>query len=167
MTSRNKKPKSIKPCEGEGYGVELEDGRFAVAILARVETARPRKPYGIFVYFFGPFLVLPKSPLRSSTFNSMASVARLNTSAMYIYGGQWKRIGVLEDWNRSEWEFPAFYNVDFFSGVITRLELDEANLAYPLKADKVESTEGLDHNISYGSLSARNHVSKLLMNMEL
>ena len=45
-----------KPKEGDVVSVKLDDGRFTVGVLARVETARPRKPYGIFVYFFGPLV---------------------------------------------------------------------------------------------------------------
>lgn len=151
-----------KPKEGEVYLLAMDDGRFSIGVLARVETSKPRKPYGIFVYFFGPFDSPPKGPFLASVLIVKSAAARLLTSASGIYCGQWIKLGDIVSWERKDWELPRFYLEDFENGRISLVELDEANLAYPIRNEVVDSKEGLEPNISYGSEAARHFVSSLL-----
>lgn len=152
-----------KPAEGDVFVLQLDDGRYALAVMARVETEHPRKPYGIFVYFYGPYNRIPQPPFEATVLNQFAAVKRLNTSALDIYLGLWRKLGSIDKWQRTEWEFPNFYEEDFLTGKFTMVELEEASLARVVRQTSIAEKNGLERNISYGSESARRHVSRLML----
>lgn len=154
-----KKP-SNKPVEGDAVSVRLDDGRFALGVIARVETARPRKPYGIFVYFFGPY-VKAQNALASPAFVKPANaVAKLNTSALGIYDGTWGKLGRLPDWNRDDWPFPDFYAENDFTGQLHRVTFSEDTLVTEVRRVPLQEKGNLERNDSHGSGAAQWQVSR-------
>lgn len=151
-----------KPREGELYSFELPDGRYGVGLVARVETRAKRKPYGIFVYFLAPFRDLSSILRTPRVIEINKSIARLNTSALGIYKGDWKLIGNLESWDRTVWLFPDFYEYDWGTGKNYRLKLSEADLTSPEKRDIISDIKGLEKNCLHGHVSAANHVFNLV-----
>jgi Immunity protein 26 len=157
-----------KPEEGDLFAIQIGDERFAVAVMARVEKAKPRKPYGIFVYFFGPYGNPETAMLESDpTIRSDRAIARLQTSALDIYSGEWKRIGHLSNWNRDAWPFPDFYQYDMLTEKMYRVRLNEWDLLRQVEREVVNSIEGLDKNSLHGSGSASNHAAKLMKDLPL
>jgi Immunity protein 26 len=158
--------KIAKPTEGDVIALDLDDGRYAVGILARVESFRPRKPYGIFVYFFGPYSSLASLELTQVYFSKHKAITRLHTSALGMYSGEWRHIGKIKDWDRNSWEFPDFYETEFFTGRSYRLRLDEKDLISHLTRIQILSVEGLDKNLLYGSEAARKKVSEITAGLQ-
>jgi hypothetical protein len=165
-TKQSKEASIRRPEEGDIFAVPLEDKRFAAAVIARVEMAKPRKPYGIFVYFFGPYQNLSGSAFQSdSTIRADKALCRLQTSALAIYDGTWPKVGHIEHWNSADWPFPEFYEIDFLDNKIFKVKLSEFDLLRRVSRVEIDSTEGLDENSLHGCESARNHVAKIMRAM--
>ena len=144
--------------EGTVVAIDLEDSRYAVGVLARVETENKKRSYGIFVYFFGPFSSIPISIFNEDDLLSRKPLARLKTSALDIYNGNWKIVGSVKPWNRHSWIFPEFYETNPLTGESYILRLDEADQITPISRRKITSVDNLDENILYGSEAARKKV---------
>jgi Immunity protein 26 len=151
----------IKPKEGDVVRVDLEDGRFALGVLARVETTRPRKPYGIFVYFFGPYSNADKLNSFIPQLSSKDAIARLNTSALDIYSGKWKTIGSIANWKKVNWPFPNFYFKDDFTGKIYLKVISESDLATCLDQVQIQTIGDLEQDLMFGSLASIYRVYEL------
>jgi hypothetical protein len=160
-----RKPLKQKPIEGHAFSFELDRDSFGMGVLARVETNRPRKPYGIFVYFFAPFAAYddPKAVLRSLRPGN--AIARLKTSALDIYTGEWLVIGPVPNFKREEWPLPDFYEEDWLNHTYWRVRLDESDLAHLTERERIVAPGDLQLNTSHGSLSAVNTVKKLVENL--
>jgi hypothetical protein len=150
-----KKPgKSIKPMEGHAFSAELEDGRYAIGVFSRVETARPRKPYGVFVYFFAPYSEKHSLSKHLSTLQAEKAIAKLNTSALAVYDGRWQSLGPLPNWNKEHWPMPDFFERDYLHNNYWRVRLNETDLAHLTLRQPISSPGNLHEKSSHGSLSA-------------
>jgi hypothetical protein len=156
----------IRVKEGMIVGISLEDSRLSIGLLSRVENESRKRPYGIFVYFFGPFLSLPDSIPHEDYFLSLKPIARLKTSAFDIYNGTWRILGTIKPWSRNKWVFPNFYEVNPLSGKSYFLRLDENDLVTPIEWREIQNLDNLDENNLYGSEAAMKSVSKLSSNIE-
>jgi hypothetical protein len=146
--------------EATVVSMKLDDERYAVGVIARIERTKRRKPMGICVYFFGPFKHDQKeSVLLDKFFMGLNPVAKVNTSALDIYSGEWKIVGQLEPWNRDDWPLPEFYQHEEFRGVTYRIVLDENDLLTPVVREEISDTTGLEVNVLHGSEAARRLVS--------
>jgi hypothetical protein len=154
------KKKTNKPLEGQIYALRLDDGRYALGVLARVEWSKPRKPYGVFVYFFGPYVRIPDIKEQMNELSPERCVARLLTSALDIYSGEWSLVGTVTNWSRYEWELPNFLHTQWSSGETFSISLDEADLTRILKMERLTGEQELQEHISYGSEAARKLVSE-------
>ena len=160
-----KKPKPLRPQEGNVVSITLEDGRLALGVLARVETAHPRKPYGIFVYFLGPYYNLNGLQTILQTLSAAASITWLKTSALDIYRGKWKIVGVVPNWNRVDWPYPDFYFQDDFTEKLYRRKLSEHDLGTPLNQSPIAEVGDLRRDEHYGAEAARFEVSAQMKNL--
>lgn len=154
--------KSTKPKEGDVISIKLDDGRSALGVLARVETAHPRKPYGIFVYFFGPYDHLNSLNHILQSLSPATAVCRLNTSALHIYSGQWQTLSTIPNWNRADWPFPDFYTKNYFTNKLWRCVINEENLVSIIRQEPIDEIGDLEEFVTDGSESARITVSMLL-----
>jgi hypothetical protein len=155
-----------KVSEGNIISIPIDDGRYAVGVLARVETARPRKPYGIFVYFFGPFNDPDRAVVKPIYLNPKHYVIRLNTSALDIYSGVWKWLGVIDQWDRNEWPFPDFCQHTKGERTFYRIRYDENDLATQIFRVRMLDGGGLDDNIIYGTGAAQQKISTTMEKLE-
>jgi Immunity protein 26 len=146
--------------EGNVVSIPLTDGRFAVGVLARVETARPRKPYGIFVYFFGPYLSSDISQNRISALESSKAILCLKTSALDIYREIWKTVGRIEPWDRKAWPLPELFQNNLGSNIFYKVRLDERDLVTQTQRTRMLNDGGLTTNDLYGSGAAQVELSK-------
>jgi hypothetical protein len=156
----------VKLSEGSVAEMNVADGRFAIGILARVEISKSMRPYGIFVYFFGPFSAITASIFQEDELLELTPIARLKTSALDIYSGNWKLFGKVKPWTRSKWVFPNFFETNPLTGEQYFLKLDENDQITPIERRRIEVVIGLDENILYGSEAARRKVSALSKGMQ-
>jgi Immunity protein 26 len=154
--------KPIKPKEGNVVSMKLDDGRSALGVLARVDTAHPRKPYLIFVYFFGPYDHLTSINNILQSLSPATAVCRLRTSALDIYSGEWQTVGTIPNWNRADWPFPNFYIKNYFSNKLWRCVINEENLAGIIRQEPIDQIGDLKEFVSSGSEAARITASMLL-----
>jgi len=153
--------------EGNLVSVPLADGRFSVGVIARVEKIRPRKPYGIFIYFLRPFARAESVLSDESYLNIENSVLRLKTSALDIYSGLWKTIGRIGPWNRDTWPLPDLFHNSLGSNIFYRIKLDERDLITQINKIRMIDRGGPDLNDLYGSLAAQEEVSKQMSNLKM
>lgn len=154
-----------RPKEGDVVSVKLDDGRFAVGVLARVETARPRKPYGIFVYFFGPLEDPHKALAHVHELGAQGFVLRLITSALNIYSGEWQVLGTVRDWRRDQWPFPDFYVSNVFTEKYFRVRLSEHDLATNIQREPIPDKGDLEEDAAHGSGAAQQELSRKMANL--
>jgi Immunity protein 26 len=155
------KIKVPKPVEGEAFAVPMQDGRYAIGVIARVETKRPRKPYGIYVYFFAPYNSKERLHKCLPRLTAKNYVARLNTSALDIYDGIWTRIGMLPEWNKPDWPFPEFYVQNDFTKKFFKRVLSETDLISYAQQYPIDEIKDLEEDTLHGSESASNEVLRL------
>jgi Immunity protein 26 len=151
--------------EGDVVAITLEDGRYALGVLARVETKRPRKPYGIYVYFFGPYNLKESLPEIALSLKPHNSIISLNTSALSIYSDEWKKVASFTPWDRTAWPLPDLCQHNLGSEVYYRVRLDENDLVTPLSRIRMVNNGGLPSNDLYGSLAAEHELNRAMSSL--
>jgi hypothetical protein len=94
--------KNLPYREGAAFSVPLQDGGFALGIVARMAP----KGKVLLGYFFGPRQDTPDFDLRSLSADAALLVGRFGD--LHLVDGKWRIVGQLPDWNRSRWPVPPF-----------------------------------------------------------
>lgn len=133
--------------EGDWFAVPLEDGGYAVGLIARYRRAY--RGY-VFCYFFGPRRSeLPAlSELQGLTPADAIDVMLVSDRG--LLEGLYPILGSSPDWDPARWPFPLFTGFSHWDGVgiIRRLSEDDLSLIEE-RAVPVAETEGLPSE-SYG-----------------
>ncbi|MBM3240185.1 hypothetical protein FJZ31_28200 [Candidatus Poribacteria bacterium] len=107
--------------EGDWFGVPLEDGGYAVGLIARSR----RGGKALFGYFFGPRRSrLPNlNDIRDLTMADAILIGRFGDLGLYT--GEWPIIGHSEPWDRNAWPMLPLIRVDEFSKKAWKVEYSE------------------------------------------
>jgi hypothetical protein len=146
--------------EGDWFAVPLEDGGYAVGLVARYRRAY--RGY-IFCYFFGPRRSeLPAlSELQGLTPEDAIDVTLV--SDLGLLEGLFPILGRSPDWDPQQWPFPLFTGFSHWDdvGIIRRLSEDDLSLIEEWKVPIAE-TEGLPAERYGGYLAPVRFLSMVL-----
>lgn len=146
--------------EGDWFAVPLEDGGYAVGLVARY---RPAYRGTIFCYFFGPRRTeLPTlSELQGLTPEDAVDVTLV--SDLGLLQGLFPILGRSPDWDPERWPFPLFTGFSNWDhiGIIQRRSEDDLSLIEE-HAVPVAETEGLPSGGLGGYLVPVHYLSMLL-----
>jgi hypothetical protein len=93
--------------EGSVFVVPLGDGGFARGVVAR---SAPKG--GILIgYFFGP-LMESDTAIPLDDLDPTRALFRIQFGDLGLINKEWKIVGNVPDWNRSEWPIPDFVRRD-------------------------------------------------------
>lgn len=135
--------------EGDWFAVPLDEGGFAVGLVARAN------PGGVLLgYFFGP---------RRKEVPSLEELADLEPSqaglvAMFghlgLKGGTWPIIGRSASWRRSDWPMPVFVRYEELTGRLFRVVYKDDDPNEVIGEEQIESV-GKEEYPKDGLLGAR------------
>jgi hypothetical protein len=133
--------------EGTWFGVTVEDGGYAVGLVAR---AKPRGR-AVLGYFFGPRLsALPRdTELEHLSPKGAVLVARF--SDLYLRHGRWPLIGSVEGWDRKKWPMPAFQRIELFTNRVVVSYYDDNDPAKFLGEEEGDPTDNLPSDAQWGA----------------
>ena len=111
--------------EGDWFAIPIEDGEYAVGLIARMKNGRGTK--SIFGYFFGPRRnkipkldelteLLPEHNIDMCRFGDLG-----------LHEGSWPVIGRFNDWDRSKWPMPPFLRTQLVSGITFKVTYDDTD----------------------------------------
>jgi hypothetical protein len=92
--------------EGSVFLVPLRSGRLGRGVVAR---SGPRGKL-LLGYFFGPKLEVGQAPLGGLRPEDAVLIVRFGD--LGLFRGEWKVIGQIEPWSRSDWPIPEFLWTD-------------------------------------------------------
>src|SRR5437016_3923009 len=95
--------KKLPYIEGSVFLVPLKTGGYARGVVARAGPTGT----GLFGYFFGP--CIPSIDVASlGDLHPSKAVLRLRFGDLGLINGKWPMIGMVPDWDRSQWRIPDF-----------------------------------------------------------
>jgi hypothetical protein len=135
MTRRGAKQKYR---EGDWFTVPLQDGRFAIGLIARTTKKSPSILFG---YFFGPARDAAPELADTADLQPGSAVWVHMFGDVGLHAGTWHVLGQAPDWQRDGWPMPGFVHKDsLVPGRYTRRDYPEGDPG----ADPVESRVGED-----------------------
>jgi hypothetical protein len=139
--------------EGTIFALPLNDGRYAVGVVTRRAPKRG-KTWGVFAYFFGPYIAVPSSPAFRDLRRDCA-VALMNCGALHFHSGKWRAVGKLTSWNRDEWPLPDFCRYERHTQRFFRVRYGESDLATVIgETPMPDNAAGLPEDTLYGAEAA-------------
>jgi len=93
--------------EGSVFVVPLGDGGFARGVVARMAP----KGRILIGYFFGPRME-SDTGIRFDDLNPARALLRIQFADLGLNNKEWRIVGRVPDWNRSEWPIPDFVRRD-------------------------------------------------------
>ena len=105
--ARNRPQLTVKVNEGDWYAVPLQNGGYAVGVVARTG-----KRGALFGYFFGP------RREQLPTLDEVRELGLGDAISFELFGdlgiqnGKWTRLGRLETWERDKWPLPEFGRIE-------------------------------------------------------
>lgn len=156
----NKKELSQFP-EGTFFSLPLEDGRFAVGIIARRSPSKG-KYLGHFGYFWGPYLSVDACRINLDRLSPKNAQLNLITSGLHLKSGRWSVIGQKEPWDRKEWPFPDFYQHPPGTNIFYRVRFDEDDIGRMKLQELIPDTQNLDEYSVSGAAAAEIKLSKAM-----
>ena len=145
--------------EGTWFGVPLQEGGFAVGVVARA-TAKGKV---ILCYFFGPRRIAVPVLDDIERLEPSDAVRVLRVGDLGLIRGEWPIIGQTTSWKRSDWPMPPFVRRDPLSRRAWRVYHSDTdpNLIDREEPEPYESAlevEGLS-----GSVAAETKLTKMLI----
>jgi Immunity protein 26 len=147
--------------EGTFFSVPLEDGRFAVGIIAR-RSPKKGKYSGHFGYYWGPYKDINSCIAELKKLTADNALIRFNCGGLYLHSGRWKVLGQKQPWFRSEWPFPDFYQNAPGTNVYHRVRYDEDDIHRAIFHERISDSQGLDEDGVSGALFAEIHLSRAM-----
>ena len=145
--------------EGSVFLIPLRDGGLARGVVARTT----RKGRILLGYFFGPRL----EEEVSATLDDLSpdrALASIRVGDLRLIKGQWKVIGNVPNWQRSEWPMPNFVRRDPISGkawLIRYSDVDPLDSVSELLTN-YDDFGDLARDSLYGAEAAERWISRLL-----
>jgi hypothetical protein len=93
--------------EGSIFLVPLRDIGYARGVVGRAT----KKGKGVFGFFFGPRLTSHTAITEADLLPNQA-ILRARFGDLGLINGEWPILGMLANWNRSEWSIPDFIRRD-------------------------------------------------------
>lgn len=150
------KKKKRNYSEGDCIAVPLRDGGFGRVVVARMDNEG-----GIFGYFFGPKFSQTPESMEDIQVDKAVLIGFFGDPG--IIGGEWRIIGALPKWSRSEWPLTPLYREDRKADKAWISTYDEKTLTI-LTEQPVPVGEGMDlpydRLMGYGAAEIR--LSKIL-----
>lgn len=110
--------------EGDWFAVPLQEGGFAVGIIARTT---PHKDGILLGYFFGPRCdQLPKLE-EFSRLSTVDAVLVERFGDLGLINGTWPILGQISGWDRSAWPTPAFGRFEELTGRALKVIYDDTD----------------------------------------
>lgn len=126
----------VKYQEGDWFAVPLQDGGYAVGVIARAN------PQGVLLgYFFGP--ARPVVP----TLDDVASLKAGSAVLVSMFGhlgiakGKWPLLGRVDGWDRREWPMPVFVRYEELAGRSLQVFYDDDDPNHVLREQQVAPGE--------------------------
>jgi Regulator of ribonuclease activity B/Immunity protein 26 len=138
--------------------VPLKAGGFARGVVARMH----KKGGVLFGYFFGPILPSRESAPLDDIAPSTA-ILHIQFGHRGLTNGEWPMVGVVPNWNRSEWPMPDFVRRDplgYLRPVLVRRSDKD-----PLEVERefpVDDDSGLEPDSLYGHVAVELKLTLLL-----
>jgi Immunity protein 26 len=127
--------------EGDWFAVPLQDGGFAVGVIAR---AMPRKEGVLLGYFFGPRRqAVPKLEELSGLSASGAVLVEM-FGDLGLIRGMWPLLGRVTGWDRSAWPTPAFGRFEELTGRAFKVIYDDTNPNRVVREERIDPSELAD-----------------------
>ena len=130
--------------EGTWFAVPLEQGAFAVGVVARATT----KGKVILCYFFGPRRRSVPTLAEVESLNPSDTIRVIRVGDLSLLRGEWPIIGQSLSWKRSDWPMPAFVRRSELSRKAWRVQYSDDN---PNAIDR-EETEPYDSTLERDSV---------------
>lgn len=95
--------------DGTVFGTPLQDGVFAIGLIARASKS------GVLLgYFWAEWKELPEIDSLTLSQDDAILVARFGD--LFLQTGRWTELGKLPNWNRNEWHMPMFVREEMLTG---------------------------------------------------
>jgi len=94
--------------EGDWFAIPLEDGGFAVGIIAR--SSKQGKV--LFGYFFGPRVFELPQIEKLTSYSPEKALLNAKFGDYSLYHGEWPILGRLANWHRSNWPMVPFSRIE-------------------------------------------------------
>jgi len=95
--------------EGTVFGIPLQDGGFAIGLIARASRR------GVLLgYFWAEWKELPEVGSLTLSRDDTILVARFGD--LFLQTGRWVELGTLPSWDRKEWPMPIFVREEMLTG---------------------------------------------------
>lgn len=145
--------------EGDWFAVPLEEGGYALGLIARM------KGTAIFGYFFGKWFADVPSLKDTHELRPSEAIARLIFGDLALKNREWIVLGPLPDWDRTKWPMPDFKHNDTFSGnwYIRKYDENFPNRAFHTE-QRVSAVEvaNLPDDGTFGAAAIVIRISRLL-----
>lgn len=140
--------------EGDVFGVPLDDGEWALGVVARA-APRGRELLG---YFFGPKRA--ELPDEVPELRPEDAVAVERFGDLGLVEGSWPILGAHPAWRREEWRMPPFRRTDDVSGAVFRIVYDDDDPGEMLERQRVDPAEA--EGLSFDGLTGAEGVRRSL-----
>jgi hypothetical protein len=143
--------------EGTLFAVPLRNGGFARGVVAR---AAPEGAV-LYGYFFGPKLS-SLDDVEPERLRPEFAIAQMVFGDLGLINGEWKIIGSLPGWRRSDWCMPDFIRRDPVGGRAWRVRRSDNDPSKVESEELVAFDANLPPNISSGYGAVEIKLTKLL-----
>jgi Immunity protein 26 len=159
VTKKNQQP--IKFPEGTLFSVPLEDGRYAIGLIAR-RAPKKGKFNGIFGYFWGPFSSIADCRKNAASLSVNVSVMHQICGGTFLKNSRWQVLGYIADFDRRKWPFPDFYQHPPDTNQYFRVRFDEDDIVTQILHEPMKDDGGLQEDVIAGAEIMEFHLSEAM-----
>jgi hypothetical protein len=137
--------------EGTWFGVPLENGGYAVGVVARATKAGPI----ILCYFFGPRRLSLPTVTELEHLQTKDALKVLRVGDLGLTNKSWPIIGVATSWNRTDWPMPVFLRTEYLTSRVWRVYYSDDDPLEIVKEERETSGDStLIRNSTFGYVAA-------------